>query len=847
MNYYIKSTGEHTISCDVDLVITKDKDVVLISLVDYAIKNKKICADFIKSNCGTKLTLENRDDVSFKKELNKSWNTSYNYKSDRVNEYTHTIIRTKNINDYVIDWEDKGKIKIITDYLRNKKYMPVTEIMIEKVLNSKKYMFTELEVYTNNPMFKDLKAYYVNIYAIENELNNIKTDLIDSFNWDEIESIEDYIFKFLDSIKNKISETVKPLYNPKKIYSGIYEGVRPFDGQVPLIQGALEVLGKEKFIYVGAEQGVGKTIIGSKINHNYFKYRGKSCYITLIVAPAITLTQWKEEIKRSFNEKANIIIVKKTNDFIKCIKGKVDKPTYILIGKETFKLSYSKIPSYKKATRTLKMEVIDDYYKQRYSRIDSWMKKTEKKKVDVLLCPKCGLPLKNTNRTIEDIYFEEKDFKTINKGNYKCHNCGEILWSAAYNKTKKTSIIDYIHRKGITFDSVIIDEAHESNNSSSIIGNATRTLMRNHAKRVIALSGTSNNGYASSLHNLLMALFPKKLTEDDCIDVKDFIKKYGTLQAITEIKDERKRYFSNGKSEIKDSEYKEIEGINPIVFTKYLASNCLFATLDDLGKDLPELKEQYIAIEATNSQISGERSLFDDIKKANNFNAKMYVDSIIKHYINNPFEWNTVPVNYGEDIRYAQPMNLPDKTLPKEEKLVELVKQENSQGRKVWIYTDFNNGGEYMKGEKLPNRLERILSDQGLKVFQLKPTVTTYERKEVIDKNKDKYDVFISNAKLVNVGLNLVFCPTYIFYMPSYLVNVVSQASRRGYRANSTIENRIYHLYYSNTWENDIIKRYQRKLAESKAINGQFDVMLEDSKDIRTASQLSNKISNTVI
>ena len=113
----------------------------------------------------------------------------------------------------------------------------------------------------------------------------------------------------------------------------------------------------------------------------------------------------------------------------------------------------------------------------------------------------------------------------------------------------------------------------------------------------------------------------------------------------------------------------------------------------------------------------------------------------------------------------------------------------------------------------------------------------------VIEKNKDSYDVFICNPRLVNVGFNLVFCPTYIFYMPSYRVDIVSQASRRGYRANSTLENRIYHLYYENTVENDIIKRYQRKLAESNAINGKFNVTIEDDENIRTASQFSSKLS----
>ncbi|MGL5765285.1 MAG: SNF2-related protein [Sarcina sp.] len=839
---YLMSKGENTITVDTDLIITDDSTLLLASLVDYNIKTKKITADLIKGR--NTIHLLDREDQNFKVDF-RSWGENFNFKSDRIGDYTNTVIRNKKIDNYIINWDNIDKYKLITNYVRNNLYIPVTEKIIKNVCDNRNYFLKEIQVYTNNPDYKNLKAYSIDRYVLEEELKKLEVENEKkSFNWDDIESMEDYIFKFINPVKNRVAETIKPLYNPKEINQGIYEGkFKPFDGQIPLIQGAIEVLKNEKFVYLGAEQGVGKTLMGTKINHNHFKSKKKTNYITLVVAPAITLTQWKQEIKNSISDKVDIVVIKKTEQFIQWTREKkTDRPTYLLIGKETFKLGYTKEPNYKKVTRCIEVTEVDDYWKRNSYAIQSYMKSKRTKNIEVLICPDCGIPLKNTNRTTEDVFFEEKDFKKPNKGNYKCHNCKSILWSACYNKTKKTSVIDYIHRKNILFDSVVIDEAHEGNNSSSIIGNATRTLMRNHAKKIICLSGTSNNGYASSIHNILMSVFPRKLEGDECLDVKDFVKKYGTLQAVTKIDDSRRRYFNSGKSEIKDSEFKEIEGINPIVFTKYLASNCIFATLDDLGKDLPELKENYIPIEPTNNQKWGENRLFNDIKGADSFNAKMYVDSIIKHYINNPFEWKSLIIQAKGTEKIVQPMELENQLLPKEKALVDLIKKEVVEGRKCWIYSEFNNGGDYMTGEKLPNRLQKLLEEEGLKVFHLRPSVSTYERKEVIEKNKDKYDVFISNPRLVQVGLNLVFCPTYIFYMPSYMVNTVSQASRRGYRANSTIENRIYHLYYENTWEDEIIKRYQRKLAESKAIAGQFDVMLEDDKNIRTASQLSSRI-----
>lgn len=842
---YIRSKGTNNITCSCDLAIMfqNSGEPLLISLFDYGVKTKKITADFYKRDYNTELTLEDRENVRFSKRISLPYNDySYMSKSDKQGELTHTIIRSKNIDKYIIDWENKGKIASIVNYIRNKLYIPMTEeIFTELKADS---LITELEVYTNNPTFENLKVYSFNEYWFKQKLEEYKGERkSDSFNWNEVETIQDYIYTFLEPIKSKISKTITPLYNPNNITQGIFDGEKtPGEDQVPVIQGGIEVLKRDKFIYLGAEMGFGKSICGVKINHNYFKQNNKINYNTLLIAPAITLSQWKEEIESSFNETSKIIIIKKTEDFIEWHKSRniLNKPTYILIGKETFKLSYATEPSYNKSKQLVEYKEMDDYYKNNYYSKRDYMYSTRKQIKEVLTCPNCGKPLKNPNITSEDKFFEDKDFKKPNKGNYKCSNCQTILWSATYNKTKKTSVIDYIHRKGIKFDSIILDEAHESNNSGSIIGNATRTVLRNHTKKVIALSGTNNNGYASSLHNLFMALCPNKLIQDGCLDVKDFVKKYGTLQAVTPLKDERRNYYSRGKAEIKDSEFKEIEGINPIVFTKYLASNSIFATLDI---NIP-ITEMYIPIKPLEQQYYATRNLFEDIKKANCFNAKMYIDSIVKHYLNNPVEWDSIEITNGDNPRTVQPQNLYiDSNLPKEDKLIEIVKKEHSEDRKVWIYTDFNNGGDYMKGTPIPKKLKKLLEDEGLKVFLLSTSTSTYDRRDVIEKNKDKYDVFICNPRLVNVGINLVFCPTYIFYMPSYRVDVVSQGSRRGYRRNSIWENRVYHLYYEGTDEDTIIKRYQRKLAESNAINGKFDVQLEDDKKIRTASQFSSKLN----
>jgi len=849
---YIQTDGKNKINCNIDLIILDESEPILISLCDLNIKNKKICSDLISQSYG--LSLRDREDTFYSKNLYGREN-HYRYKSDKMeNILTHTVIYNTKINQYCINWNNENKNEIITKYLRNIHYLPVTSEIVKIILDKyeieqAKYKYgsyscvSECTVYTNNPMFTELKVYKINVTWFKQSLNALTLEgYKDDFDWSKIEDIEGYIFKFLEPIKEKLKNNIKILYDKNNVNPKIFEGkLKPFDGQIPIIQAGLEVLKRDRFVYIAAEQGVGKTNISTKINHCHL-YPKKQNYVTLIVTPAITLTQWKDEIKNSIKDKVDIHIIKKTTEFINIYNKsqmKFDRPTYFLVGKETFKLDSKKAPGINIKTREIKRkkEIQHTYY---YKEI-----KEVKEKITIACCPDCGVPLRNELRKKEDVFFTEKDFMgNPKKSNYKCSNCDSVLWQSVYDKTKKSSLIRFIKVKNIHFDSLCLDEIHESNNSESIIGNATRTLF-NFGKKILLLTGTSNNGYASSLHNLLLGLLPNKLKKNEVLDIKQFIKTYGTLMAVSKKRDGE--YYRYGRSEIKDSDYFEVEGINGQVFTKFFAENYIFATLDDLGKDLPDLNEYYIPVKQTEDMERNENKLWNDIKSANAFNAKMYEDSIVKHYINNPFNWNSITIESKDTTSIVQPKCIDDCILPKEQILLDIIKQEISEGRKCCVYVDFTNGGEYMQGDTISKRIENLLSKNGIKTFTLKTNVATYDRKDLLEKKKDDFQVLITNARLVQVGLNLVFIPSYINYIPSYHVNIVSQSNRRGYRANSTLENRIYHLYYENSCENGIIKRYQRKLAESEAIVGQFDVCLEDEDSIRTASKLSKKINNSII
>ena len=848
--YYIETEENGSRStCNIEL-FAMNYGSFLISLYDIPARVKKVLADIriiSKMSYGGKITIKDYNNINTN--INVYFYANANKKVESKTcadgKYLHALVyylRNNGIDRQTGIWWGNNDIEDeLLNFVKNVKYFPASKDNLKELVSRFDFGTT----YTNSEKLSKILLYSYQYYG---NLQHEESDIFNSepsedykkyytgFDWDSFDDIETYIHVFYKEIRRKLDDNINSLYNPNIISQYMFEGeLKPYKGQIPLIQSGIEVLNHNKSLYLSAEMGIGKTPITTWIINSYFKERNKNNYSVLIVAPAITLTQWKSEIQSCIKEKCDIHIIRTTDDFINIYKREVDKPTFYIVGKETFKLDSKKVPAvqYKKLTFT-------------YDEVIGY--RTYHKKIQGVFatCPICGKPIKNTLQNKKTEFLKEEDFADgkPKKSNYKCSECGAVLWQNTYDKTKKTSLINYIKTKKIDFDLVVVDEAHEGNKSSSIIGNATKTILRD-SKKCILLSGTMNNGYASSLHNILMAIVPRKLEQDECLNVRNFIVKYGTLKAS--LNDNDAKYMTSGKIELPESRFSEAEGINPVVFTKYLAENFIFATLKDLEKDLPEVQTIYVPLKQDEDVVRNTENLISQIKRLDPFMYKFYEDSVVKHYLNNPYNWEDITICKNDSYYTVHPINRKEyKISPKEQKIVEICKKEQSEQRKCWIYTDFtgeSGSGQYMTGNNIVFYMKQALEDAGLKVFWLKPNVPPIDRKELIEKNKDKYDVFISNPKLVNVGINMAWCGTYIVYIPSYRVDVITQATHRGYRANSQIANRIYMLFYENTIENEINKRYQMKLAESYAIEGKFDVELQD-ENIRTASALSKKLND---
>lgn len=725
--------------------------------------------------------------------------------------------------------------------------------------------------------------------------------------------------------------------------------------QYEILAAGMKMLETERFLFLSLIMGAGKTTLSLKTNKYTMEHTlKKKNHTTFILCPQSTITQWLGEIELiekgvgHLKKDYDVVVVKHTEDLMRFYnehsffyKGtirfdqkSIKKPTYILCGKETFKLSQTRRPafnitinkdkqyklicpncgnklSYVKTIKGKKVTVdmdINDFFNKNKKKLFNSNNKCCKKcneiisdyknyleelenyetldiNMDQPIFENNFLPidsslwtynyqgdnsvrnklfntLKSQKLNIDYSNFESKEkledslneFRNIKENLIKEYG----LWDKKATKSsgKKISVIEFLKKKHFKFDSTIIDEAHEGNNANSLIGTAQRLLFR-FSKKIILLSGTANNGYASSLHNLLMASMPRKLIEDGTFKKERFVEKYGIMKGIIKV-DEQGRI--SGKQELPKSSFVEIEGINPVVFARFLAKNFIMVnTLESMELPMSNLIEKYIPVQPDKVIENAYNKLVSDVQEINRYIASIYNGNVFENYINNPYNWKNIEVKeaLGSEIIEVEPTKINRNLLPytsKDYEILKIVKQEKLEGRKCFLFTNFGEGGRYLDYDYLEDktkkikitineRIAQLFKENGIKYTILQSdTTSVVNRKAWIEERKNDYDVFICQPQLVNVGLNLVFCPTYIVYMPFYKYDIISQATRRGYRANSVMENRIYHLYYKSTCEEIIIDRYQRKLAEAKAIEGDFFVNIEKDKDIRTLSKLSNEI-----
>ena len=377
------------------------------------------------------------------------------------------------------------------------------------------------------------------------------------------------------------------------------------------------------------------------------------------------------------------------------------------------------------------------------------------------------------------------------------------------------------------------DETHQSNNIATDRYRAMSAIARA-SDCVVGLSGTIFNGNASSLYGL-ETIFDAQLFQRyawGSSGISAWIRDMGVLEKVIEYRDEyRTNGTYTGTKRISHAA-REAPGASPLLIQRIIG-HTVFINLVDLGKALPALNEQPAEIAMSEEQASiykaTRQKLADYLKKCKQSGDNSFLGTYYHALLKYP-DHALLPeeVRHQRTIRdhngrvkdktsshvHKIPM-LSANTLPKDDWLVERVQTEIAEGRGVAIYVTHS-------GTELSERLASLLKKAGAKPVVMTSKVPAIEREAWIETQfNNGINVLICNPRLVETGLDLIMCPTLIFFEPEPQFGVLKQSAHRHWRIPQTKDCRTFYAYYAETMQERLTAKTAKKLKAHNIVNGE--------------------------
>jgi SNF2 family DNA or RNA helicase len=397
------------------------------------------------------------------------------------------------------------------------------------------------------------------------------------------------------------------------------------------------------------------------------------------------------------------------------------------------------------------------------------------------------------------------------------------------------------------FDIAIFDEIQDLKGGFTGQGHAMHALIKA-SKKQLALTGTIAGGMASHLFYTLFRLEPKRMIERGFkyTDELAFSKAYGKVETTFEYSGSSDGEFLASCKGQQKTQPKVKPGISPLIFMDFLLDRTTFLDLSDMSKYLPKFKEQVISVPAEGAEeqeMFGEyRSVTNTLTQLSRKGEGMAVLSTMLQfslsYLDKPYGREPIKSAINGTI-LAEPENFDEYAqtddygllLSKEQKLISLIREEQSEGRNVVIYCEYTGEGSMCVTYRLKEIIEKYCNLKG-KVEVLESSSPQASKREAWMRKKATQGtkVFITNPRCVATGLDFCFTvdgvaynyPTLIFYQLGYSLFTTWQASRRAYRLNQTKECRTYYMAWSGSAQEAVISLIAEKQAATSAIQGKF-------------------------
>ncbi len=379
------------------------------------------------------------------------------------------------------------------------------------------------------------------------------------------------------------------------------------------------------------------------------------------------------------------------------------------------------------------------------------------------------------------------------------------------------------------FDLLIVDEGHEYKNGDSAQGQAMGVLASK-TKKALLLTGTLMGGYASDLFYLLWRLNPQKMLDCGYIPKNNslgsasmaFMREHGVLKDVFKESEGSAHKTARGKK-INIRTHKA-PGFGPKGIVDHVLPITAFLKLKDIGQSvLPSYNEEIIHVPMTYQQkeiyANMSTTLSDEMKRclATGDNSLLgVVLNVLLRWSDTAFADEIVIHPRERNILFSQQAIFDDNTpAPKEEALINYIKKEKQQGRRVLVYT------VYTGKRDITFRIKRMFEYNSIKTAILRSSVSTDKREDWIMEQVDKdIDVMICNPELVKTGLDLLDFPTIIFMQTGYNVYTVQQAARRSWRIGQKHDVKVVFLAYEDTAQVSCQQLMGKKIAISQSTSG---------------------------
>jgi hypothetical protein len=645
----------------------------------------------------------------------------------------------------------------------------------------------------------------------------------------EVESLDQYLLTYGPMLGRQAERALQPLHVPARDACPELDLLRePFEAQAHAVEAARKALGRQKALLLVGEMGTGKTLMAMAACHAHAAGRP---YRALVFCPGQLVDKWAREIRTTLPD-VEVIQIESWKSLLHLDPSK--KPVraqWYVLARDRAKLGSKWRPAVQRRRHA------DD---------------------GLLRCPHCGRRLVNEEREplsfgrpVTDGHAGTGLWKKRSRcqwvltntrgasdperedGDRLVEGCGSPLWQMTRELWRYEPALFIKRHLRHFFTYLVLDEVHEEKGADTAQGHAAGALAAC-CRKVIALTGTLVGGYAEHLRPLLFRLAPHSLVQEGLgwSQATAFNERYGRIETrITErsgVPGEDNRMSRGSKTTIKSVR----PGVMPVLFGRHLLDKTVFLQLSEVADNLPPLKEECwpIRMDATLAgayQHTVEEPLVQAIKELMRRNDRRLLGTMLQAllaYPDLPFGWS--PIGYHDKdafVTVTTPWNLPqDVVRAKERAVMDLVRAEKAQGRKVWLYVQFTDRHD------VESRVEKLLRQAGLRVGVLRSSVPLARREEWIAEHAPQLDVVISHPRLVETGLDLFDkvgrhnFPTLVFYETGYNLFTLRQASRRSWRIGQTEPCRVVYLYYESTMQDRAMALMGKKLTAAQALEGVF-------------------------